>query len=295
MVTIGICAYNEEGNIGKLLENLLQQRFSNGETLEILVLASGCTDSTETIVEGFTLKDSRVKLISQNRRRGKSSAINLLLKRSEGDIIVFISADNLPFQGSIERLLKPFCDPKVGATTSRPMPVNNPEKFTGFMTHLIWNLHHRISIIQPKLTGELCAIRNGIVEEIPIESMVDDAALEWRVNKKGYIIVYVPEAKTNMRGPDTIKGLIVQRRRIARGFLQMKGEKFNISTYHFSYVIREIINTLVENPRKLPHLSIAIFIELVSRMLASLDAIFRQTPYIWETVPSTKTIAQRAP
>ncbi|MCW3131555.1 MAG: glycosyltransferase [Candidatus Methanospirare jalkutatii] len=109
-LVIGIPAHNEEKNIGKLLQNLLEQPLDEGVVLEkIIVVTSGCTDRTEEIVEAFARKDGRVKHFSEAERRGKISAVNLILRESRGsDVLLMLSADNLPAKGSIQEILKPF-------------------------------------------------------------------------------------------------------------------------------------------------------------------------------------------
>jgi len=45
-----LCRYNEEANIGRLLEAIAEQLLDEVEIAEIIVVASGCTDRTEKIV-----------------------------------------------------------------------------------------------------------------------------------------------------------------------------------------------------------------------------------------------------
>ena len=52
-LSIGIMAYNEEANIGRLLRSVLGERFTHSYLKEIFVVASGCTDRTEEIVRDF--------------------------------------------------------------------------------------------------------------------------------------------------------------------------------------------------------------------------------------------------
>ena len=52
-LSIGIMAYNEEANIGRLLQSLLNQILTHGYLSEIIVVASGCTDRTEDIVRHY--------------------------------------------------------------------------------------------------------------------------------------------------------------------------------------------------------------------------------------------------
>ena len=85
-LSIGIMAYNEEANIGRLLSSLLGQSLAHAKLTEIFVVASGCTDRTEEIVNFYVQKDDRIKLVTQPRREGKASAINLFLSRASGDI-----------------------------------------------------------------------------------------------------------------------------------------------------------------------------------------------------------------
>jgi len=64
-VTVGVPAYNEERNIGKLLSTLLQQRTYSVRIDEIIVVSSGSTDKTDTIVEEFARRGCRVMLIRE--------------------------------------------------------------------------------------------------------------------------------------------------------------------------------------------------------------------------------------
>ena len=50
--SIGIMAYNEEANIGHLLEAVVSQRTATVLPREIVVVASGCTDQTQAMSKG---------------------------------------------------------------------------------------------------------------------------------------------------------------------------------------------------------------------------------------------------
>ena len=72
-------AYNEEANIGRLLDALLNQHLRQVEISEIIVVASGCTDNTVPIVESYVARDPRIRLFVQPKREGKTAAINVFL------------------------------------------------------------------------------------------------------------------------------------------------------------------------------------------------------------------------
>ena len=106
-VTLGITAYNEEKNIGKLLDMLLKEKFLFNQK-EIIIVASGCTDRTPEIVEKLASENKKIKLVLEGKRNGKASAINIILKKAKGDVIVFICADNLPRINSINKIVEKF-------------------------------------------------------------------------------------------------------------------------------------------------------------------------------------------
>src|SRR6266542_5387081 len=94
--SIGIMAYNEEANIGRTLQAVLEQQGPSIRIEEIIVVASGCTDRTVPIVADIALKEPRVHLCVQEKREGKASAINLFLKEATSEVAVLIGADVIP-------------------------------------------------------------------------------------------------------------------------------------------------------------------------------------------------------
>ena len=107
-VSVGICAYNEGLNIGPLLSNVLYGQELPLES-EVLVVCSGCTDKTVSIVQEFAEKDTRIKIIVENERRGKASAVNQVLKNANGDSVIFVSADTMPSKECFTKYISYFC------------------------------------------------------------------------------------------------------------------------------------------------------------------------------------------
>lgn len=288
-VSICICAYNEEKNIGRLLERLSNQKLSDDFDLtEIVVVASGCTDKTLEVVRNFQLKNQKIKLFVQNKRKGKTSAINLFLKKTSGDILVLESADTLPLDNTIENLLEPFSNPKVGMVGGRPIPLNNSKKFTGFIVHMIWNLHHKISLKRPKM-GELVAFRN-FIKEMPKDTAVDEACIEALITQNGYELAYSPKAVVYNIGPKTISDLIRQRRRIYAGHMHLrKTMNYKPSTVNLTEVVKLVFDEIRTSPKNLHLIVMAIFLDIYARALAYFDYyIMGKNPVIWDVAESTK-------
>ncbi len=288
-VSMGIMAYNEETIIGTLLRTIVHQRFDTCQLREIVVVASGCTDNTEKIVRRYMQQDARIKLLVQERREGKASAINLFLTSAPGEVIILESADTVPAEGTLEKLIAPFRDSNVGMTGARPIPINSKDSFVGFTVHLLWALHHRIALTKPKL-GELIAFRN-IIRTIPQDTAVDEASIEAIIKERSYELRYLPEAVVNNKGPENIKDFIKQRRRIAAGHLYVaQKQHFKVSTMSPLRILKALIQELSWHPQHITWTVGAIMLEVVGRALGFYDFYLkRENPYIWDIADSTKT------
>jgi len=81
-VSIAIPAYNEEKTIRRLLGALLDQQTREARILEVVVVASGCTDETADVAREFGHGRPGLHVHVQERREGKVAAINADLRRS---------------------------------------------------------------------------------------------------------------------------------------------------------------------------------------------------------------------
>ena len=129
--SVGVFAHNEAANIVHLLDAISAQRLSQAEITEVIVVSSASTDATDDLVRAYSVQNPIVRLLTQARREGKSSAINLFLREAKSDILVVISADVIPSAETIELLISAFQDPKIGATGGRPCPLYSGIPFQG--------------------------------------------------------------------------------------------------------------------------------------------------------------------
>jgi len=289
-VSIGVFAYNEEKNVGVLLDKLIGDDPGEHQITEIFVVSSGSTDRTDEIIKEYEKKDPRVKLIAQDKREGKASAINEFLKKASGDVFILESADTLPGDDTIRKMIDPFADPMVGLVGAKPVPINDPETFMGFTVHLIWRLHDRLAMRRLK-AGELIAVKN-IIKSIPVYTAVDEAWIESMVDEKGLAHVYVPEAKVYNKGPENLSDIIRQRRRIYTGHLHLRRHRgYSPLTMSLSAINRALLAEVRENPKKIHWILGACLLEAYIRLVAAVDYyILKRNPFRWEVIPSTKEL-----
>jgi poly-beta-1,6-N-acetyl-D-glucosamine synthase len=287
--SMGIMAHNEEANIGRLLDALVSQKLKNVALTEIVVVASGCTDRTESIVLDRAKRDPRIRLLSQEKRMGKASAINDYLPQAREKVLVLCSADLLPEPDAIEQLVVPFADPEVGMTSSRPVPVNDPNLFMGYAAHMLWNLHHAINLTNFK-AGEMIAIRK-IFERIPYHTAVDEASMEPVIRGQGYLAQYVPTAIVYNKGPETVADFLRQRRRIYAGHLAVRDTLgYNVSTMKGRKILGTLLSHLDWHPRHFVWTWAVVGLEVYGRLLGFRDYKKRRDHQIWEIATTTKQL-----
>ncbi|MBI3946336.1 MAG: glycosyltransferase [Armatimonadetes bacterium] len=286
--SIGVMAYNEEANIGRLLQTILDQRTDTCEIAEVIVVSSGCTDGTERIVLEFAARDPRIKLLSEVRRSGKASGVNLFMRHARSDILVSVGADTLLAPDTIQRLVEPFADPEVGMTGGRPIPVNDSKTFMGFAAHFLWDLHHRVAMRNPKL-GEITAFRR-VFHRIPCYSAVDEANMQPLVRGQGYALRYVPDAIVHNRGPETIADFLKQRRRIYAGHLRMAREQgYSVATMDAAAILKVLLGSPYLYGRRLGWTLGVIGLEIHGRLLGWMDhRLKRRDHAVWEVARTTK-------
>jgi poly-beta-1,6-N-acetyl-D-glucosamine synthase len=282
-------AYNEEGNIGKLLGVLVSQQTKEATVTEIIVVASGCTDDTEAIVKAWSLREGRIRLVVQARREGKASAVNEFLRQARERVVVCCSADVIPEPDAIEKILGPFADPEVGMTTVRPMPVNDPETFMGFAAHMLWGLHHKLNQTGFK-AGEMIAFRK-IFERIPFQTAVDEASVEPVIRGQGYQAVYVGSAIVHNKGPETVKDFLSQRRRIYAGHLSVQNTLgYSVNTMNGIKILGLVLRGLDWRPRHFVWTWAVAALEVFGRLLGRRDYKQQRDHTLWEIAKTTKQL-----
>lgn len=282
-------AYKEKG-INKVLNLLLNQSLSpTWKLYKIFVVACG--------YENFDfLKSRKIEIIKEKKRSGKAYAMDLALKKirlnPKINVVVVHNADVFPKKNMLRNLLEPFHDHDVGMTCVRPVSLDDSSSFLGFLNNLVWELHHFVSLVSPKV-GEVFAFRN-IVKRIPKRLAADEAYVESIIRRRGYRITYVPNAMVSNKGPKNISEFVRQRRRFFTGHVHIKNKYgYKVSTMSVLRIIKATYNYLKITPPKHPKkffwLMLAMFLESYARLLGTIDFyFFKKVPYSWKIIKSAK-------
>jgi len=211
MISIIITAFREP-QVGKAIESFLNQRIK--EKYELIVSAPD--KETQDIVKKY----KKVKLF-RDPGKGKALALNLLFKKAKGEKIILTDGDVYVSENSVNELLKEFENPQVGCVAGRPVPIEDKKTKYGYWANFLFDSAHHLRkrlFTEGKFfqsSGYLCAIKSGIVKEIPLDT-ADDAVIPHLIFEKGYKIAYVEKALVFVKNVNNWKDWISQKLRCAR-------------------------------------------------------------------------------
>ena len=293
-IAIGVMAHNEELNIGRLLESLLCQT-AGARIARIVVVASGCTDRTCEIVQQYCSRDSRVELIAEPVRAGKVLAVNEFLRRVHQPILIVSGADLVFEPGTVEAIVAPFERRHVGMVGAHPVPVNNPDTFFGYAARLMWNLHHDISLADPKM-GEMIAFRNVFAGLNP-SAINDELSIQYEIHLAGYGVAYAPDAVVRNRGPESVSDFVSQRTHCLVANMQvMRDHRLHVSTMPALTVLKVALKYAARDWSRLHWIATIAGLELYCRIKSKMDYASwraRSRYRVWKPVTSTKAVVQQ--
>lgn len=221
-VTLLIAAYNERETISSKLENSLALDYPH-ERLQILIAADGSDDGTDAVVRKFS--ERGVELSFEPQRNGKMAAITRAMTVARGEIIVMSDANNLYSPSTLRALVMPFQDETVGASGGAKKILQG-DGALGSSEGLYWKYESWIKKQETRLgcttgaSGEAFAIRRNLFTPPPLGIINDDFYLMMSVIKRGYRMIYVPEAESYERVSLTSTDEVERRTRIVAGRYQ---------------------------------------------------------------------------
>ncbi|MGH9418032.1 MAG: glycosyltransferase, partial [Terriglobales bacterium] len=222
-LTVVVAAHNEAAYIDGRIENLKQQDYPGW--YEILISEDGSSDDTAARVRAWTVGvagRAPVRLLSVERRAGKSAALNRAVQAAQGEVVVFTDANNRFAPQALARLAAPFADSRVGAVVGRKgveaqAGVGGGEsvywRYEGWLTG-----QESASGCAAGFYGEALALRRRAYQPLPAAQMVnDDLWLGLAAMARGWRVVAAPEAHSIELGSAHARAEWERRRRMAVG------------------------------------------------------------------------------
>jgi len=219
--------YNEDKTILQKLENITSLDYPK-TALEILVVDSNSSDNTQRIVGDFISQNSEfnIHFMSQEKKMGKASALNLVLQHSHGEIVIMSDADALFDKRAIAKLVENFTDPVVGAVTGKVVIANANQNSS---TKLEKNYRGIFDILRmgesnmdstPVFSGPIMAFRRDLFESLSTETIADDTEISMMIREKGAKTVFAQDAIAYEYTPVTFNSKFKQKVRRGQGLVQ---------------------------------------------------------------------------
>ncbi|MEM5879483.1 MAG: glycosyltransferase [Candidatus Aenigmatarchaeota archaeon] len=221
-ITFLVPAHNEEKNIGKCLESILNLNYPK-DKLKVIVIDDGSTDNTGKIVKKF----KKVKLIRQ-KNLGKAAALNNGLKHVKTELVACMDADSFPDENFLVKMVG-YIERREVASVTPAIKVFEPKTL---MQKIQW-VEYLWSIFLRKLfnffdcqyvtPGPGSIYKTSVLKKLggfDENNLVEDTEIALRLVKNGYKIENSIDAYTYTNAPKDFKKLFAQRLRWYRGYIQ---------------------------------------------------------------------------
>ena len=216
MISIIITSFKEP-NLNRAINAILNQKINYKR--EIIIVAPD--EDAKSLVKIYSKKYKNLKYF-KDPGKGKSYALNLLLKKLNSDILILTDGDVYLGNNSINEIMGLFKNPKIGVVTGRPVPQESRDNKLGYFANLLFYGAHNI---RKKLfnenkflecSGYLFAFRNKVIKGFPLD-VAEDAIIPYIFYIKNYKIGYAEKALVYVKNPDNFRDWLKQRKRTAKG------------------------------------------------------------------------------
>jgi len=184
--------FDEEANVGPLLEAALDLAPRLAASFEIIVVDDGSRDGSAAIVEARRRRDPRVRLLRHPTNRGYGAALRSGLRAARGDLVFFTDAD---LQFDLEELSTLLaeadaCDIAIGYRAPRRDPWRRRALASGhrLVVRTLFGLRVR------DIDCAFKVFRRSVIEALPLASIgaFVNTELLLRARRAGFRIREVP-------------------------------------------------------------------------------------------------------
>lgn len=260
--TLIVAAYNEEAYIEEKIKNTLALNYPNYK-LSFLFVTDGSTDQTPEIISHFP----EIILMHSAARLGKIAAVQRAVAAVTTEVMVFTDANTFLNPDALINLCRHYADPKVGAVAGEKRVQIDETSDATAGEGFYWKYESKLKVWDSELNsvvgaaGELFSVKTALYEAVHPNSIIDDFMISMLIAKKGFRIVYEPEAYATETSSANIKEELKRKIRIAAGGLQsiiwLKSLllPFQQPLLSFQYISHRVLRWTV-----VPFLMIAVFI-----------------------------------
>lgn len=227
-VSFLIPAWNEEKTLEGTINSIFELIYPK-DKITIYIINDGSKDNTLSVARSFVNNNYGVQVIVLDKPNGgKHTALNLALTRVVTELVICLDADSFVDKHALIIAAQYFKDATVMGLASCMQIRDTPT-----WVHRIQRIEYLLSIFWKKsysnidaiqvIPGPFSIFRKKVFDDLgnykPAHN-AEDLEMTMRMHKNGYRLVNAHRAYVYTVGPDTLRGLIRQRVRWMRGFLE---------------------------------------------------------------------------
>jgi biofilm PGA synthesis N-glycosyltransferase PgaC len=166
------------------------------DKLQILVYSDGSTDDTVARLAPLVAADpARIEVVVAAQRSGKPTALNALLPRADGEVLLMTDARQPIAPGALRALVATLADPRVGCAAGN-MILRGATGAGAYWKYEKWIRENEARFrSMVGVSGALYALRRADFAPLPEALILDDMWVPMRLRLQGRDIVFVPEAE----------------------------------------------------------------------------------------------------
>lgn len=218
-VAVVVPAHNEAATIEQTVRSCLDQTYP---AAQVLVVADNCTDATAVLARASGAT------VIEGSGGSKAAAQNLALPYVTADLVVALDADNTLEATALAHLVATMRAGHAG-TCAAVLPKDTFTIYSQYRTmyHALANgWTKKIQDVlgrQLVLNGMANCHRADVLAQMggfPDDSVTEDFNLTWALHRRGYSVVFTPEALVYTQEPASFRELVGQMHRWTAGFAQ---------------------------------------------------------------------------
>tara|TARA_R110001583_G_scaffold1542_10_gene11995 strand:+ start:7250 stop:8506 length:1257 start_codon:yes stop_codon:yes gene_type:complete len=244
-VSLLISCYNEEDVLPEKIANSLSIDYPK-DRLRIVIISDGSEDETDNIAKSFTHEG--VELIRQEGRLGKTSAINLAMKKVTSDIVVFSDANAMYKPDAVKKLVRNFTDNGVGYVVGAAIYTDGKTSAAAASEDIYWQYEIKLKIMESNLhsvvggDGAIYAIRRNLFIKLDPKD-INDFVNPLQIIAQGYRGVFDHEANClEETAGDFSKEAKRKQRIVNRSFRGLMKVKEVMNPFKYGFFSLEVIS-----------------------------------------------------
>ncbi|WP_224447866.1 glycosyltransferase [Haloprofundus salilacus] len=232
-VSVVVTAYNDADRLRETLDACAALDYPSDRVSVLVGYEAASTDGTETVARRAAAGDSHVRAVERSEPpAGKAAAVNHALSHADGDVVASLDAGQRLAPEALSRAVRWLVvDEETWCVKGRSYGCNSGESLIALCATVERHLAERVAFVARSRLGWFSLFTGGqaffraetlaALGPFDEEVLLEDVEMATRIHARGGRIRVDPAIVATERNPATVSAWAGQRRRWARGGMQV--------------------------------------------------------------------------